>query len=336
MQNFYTALKDAGNVIETSFITNLKTITPKLQELTTAVADTIAHFLNSKEFAIWMDKASNAIQHFVEYLTSPQAIKDFDRFVTGISNVATGLENLAKLLGFFPKTKEEEVEENQKNAITLGGSITPGTILKSGAQAIGETSQTLVSKNPLDYPLSTLKSVTDFLTTPLLSLDKVKNFFNNSKGLSLEQKNKEKAKDFIKGSKLEGVDPKLAASIQSAGFTVESGKRTLKEENDLIAGYDSKGNPITATGRPVGGAKSHHIPGEAVDVTMDSLKRILAQYTEQELKDKFNLYSPLGKRDPNHLELWDRNRTDIYVNNPAGSGLILTTASQAGTQGTAN
>jgi hypothetical protein len=313
MQRFYTALRDAGNTIESSFVNNLRKVTPKLEELTTAITDTIARFLGSKEFEIWMTKLSAGIEKFVSYLTSEQAIKDFNRLLTVVGNLANGMEKLLGFFGFLPKTKEEEKKEEEINQIPLYKNI----------PLIGTS-----DKNTKDVK-NWLEQFSDLISN---NAKKYKENYNSS----FSDANKNKAKDFIKGSKLEGVDPKLAASIQSAGFTVESGKRSLKEENDLIAGYDSKGNPITATGRPVGGAKSHHIPGEAVDVTMDSLKRILAQYTEQELKDKFNLYAPLGKRDPNHLELWDKNRTDIYVNNPAGSGITVTTASQAGTQRTAN
>ena len=316
MQRFFTALKDAGNVIETSFIKNLQTITPRLQELTTAVADTIARFLSSKEFAIWMDKAGKAIEDFVDYLTSPKAIDDFEKFTTAISNVANGLVNLATLLGLFPKTEQEQAEEDQRKAITLGGANNVTGLLKSGAQNVGDTSRSLV-KNWYDYPLSTLTNLGKTLTTPIATTDTITNFFKASTA---------------NVGKLAGVNPNLAASIKAAGFDVESGRRTLEQENSLIAGYDKNGNPITAAGRPVGGAKSHHIPGEAVDVTMASLAKVLSKYSEQELKERFNLYAPVGKRDPNHLELWDKNRTDIYVNNPAGSGITVTSASQSGTQ----
>jgi len=128
---------------------------------------------------------------------------------------------------------------------------------------------------------------------------------------------------------LQGVNEKLAASIKMADLTPISGQRTLAQE-EALKKYQINGQWYTAEGRPVAGAGSHHISGNAVDVSMYSLKQFLSKHTEDELKETYNLYRPLGAKDPNHLELFNPNRTDIYVN--TGDGVSQKAATMAGKQ----
>ena len=46
---------------------------------------------------------------------------------------------------------------------------------------------------------------------------------------------------------------------------------------------------------------------------MASLKNFLSKHTEEELNQQYNLKRPYGAKDPNHVELYNPNRTDIYV-----------------------
>jgi hypothetical protein len=111
---------------------------------------------------------------------------------------------------------------------------------------------------------------------------------------------------------LSGVDPKLAASIKMAGLNPISGLRdpSWAKQN---AAYQQNGQWFTKEGRPIAMEGSKHLSGNAVDVSMSSLKQFLSKHTEDELKDQYNLYRPLGAKDPNHVELYNPNRTDIYV-----------------------
>jgi len=128
---------------------------------------------------------------------------------------------------------------------------------------------------------------------------------------------------------LKGVNEKLAASIKMADLTPISGQRTLAEE-EALKKYQINGQWYTAEGRPVAGAGSHHIGGNAVDVSMSSIRQFLSKHSEEELRDKYNLYRPLGAKDPNHLELFNPNRTDIYVT--TGDGVSQKAATMAGSQ----
>ena len=105
---------------------------------------------------------------------------------------------------------------------------------------------------------------------------------------------------------LKGVDPKLSAAINAAGLTAISGYRS--KEYAISQGIWNEG--------------SHHTVlnsqgyATAVDVSTASLNALRAKYSEDELKDKFNLYAPYGNKNPNelnHLELYNPNRTDVYV-----------------------
>jgi LAS superfamily LD-carboxypeptidase LdcB len=109
---------------------------------------------------------------------------------------------------------------------------------------------------------------------------------------------------------LSGVNPKLAKSIEMAGLDPISGYRTEAQQKVLydawVAG-GKKGNLVAPPGQ------SRHQLGQSVDVTMASLNRFLSENSEKDLQEKYNLYRPHGSKDPNHLEIYNPNRTDIYV-----------------------
>ena len=126
---------------------------------------------------------------------------------------------------------------------------------------------------------------------------------------------------------LKGVDDKLAKSIQMAGLTPISGYRSEAQQKVLYDAWVAGGKQGNLVAPP---GKSTHQFGKGVDVSMSSLKQFLSKYSEEELKDQFNLYIPHGKKDPNHLELFNPNRTDIYVN--TGDGVSQKAATMAGKQ----
>ena len=105
---------------------------------------------------------------------------------------------------------------------------------------------------------------------------------------------------------LKGVDPKLSAAINAAGLTAISGYRS--KEYAISQGIWNEGSHHTAL--------NSQGYATAVDVSTASLNALRAKYSEDELKDKFNLYAPYGNKNPkelNHLELYNPNRTDVYV-----------------------
>jgi LAS superfamily LD-carboxypeptidase LdcB len=109
---------------------------------------------------------------------------------------------------------------------------------------------------------------------------------------------------------LSKIDPKLAKSIEMAGLNPISGLRTEAEQKVLYDAWIANGKKGNLVAEP---GKSTHQFGKSVDVTMASLNKFLSENSEKDLQDKYNLYRPHGSKDPNHLELYNPNRTDIYV-----------------------
>lgn len=134
----------------------------------------------------------------------------------------------------------------------------------------------------------------------------------DKQGTPIDQSISNKIQGINNSVVLKGVNEKLAQSIQMAGLTAVSGVRDKNWAKNNAA-YQVNGQWFTKEGRPIAMEGSHHLSGNAVDVSMSSLKQFLSKHTEDELKDQYNLYRPLGAKDPNHVELYNPNRTDIYV-----------------------
>jgi predicted nucleic acid-binding Zn-ribbon protein len=94
-QDFWVALKRAGNTIETSLIKNLAPLTPKLQELSEAVSNAIGNFLSSKDF-------KKSIDDFIGYLNSPEGKQAISDFFEGIKIIAAFI---GKTFGAIPEVK---------------------------------------------------------------------------------------------------------------------------------------------------------------------------------------------------------------------------------------
>ena len=109
---------------------------------------------------------------------------------------------------------------------------------------------------------------------------------------------------------LKGVNSKLAASIQMAGLDPISGYRTEAQQKVLYDAWIAGGKRGNLVAKP---GESTHQFGEGADVSMASLRNFLSKHTEEELNQQYNLKRPYGAKDPNHVELYNPNRTDIYV-----------------------
>jgi len=94
-QDFWVALKRAGNTIETSLIKNLVTLTPKLEELSVAVAKAIDDFLSSKQF-------KDALDDFIGYINSPEGKQAMADFFEGLKDLASFI---GTIVGKVPEVK---------------------------------------------------------------------------------------------------------------------------------------------------------------------------------------------------------------------------------------
>jgi len=121
---------------------------------------------------------------------------------------------------------------------------------------------------------------------------------------------------------LKGVDPKLSEAIQAAGLTAISGYRS--KEYAMSQGIWHEGSHHTVL--------NQQGYATAVDVSTASLNALRARYSDKEIAEKFNLYAPYSKdpKEQNHLELFNPNRTDIYVT--TGDGVSQKAATMAGSQ----
>jgi len=80
MEDFWIALKGAGETLETTFIKALAPLAPQLVELSNAVAKAISDFIGSKE-------VKNAIQEFTAYIGSAESKKNMHDFFDGLSSM---------------------------------------------------------------------------------------------------------------------------------------------------------------------------------------------------------------------------------------------------------
>jgi hypothetical protein len=115
-QNFWTRLRESGNVLEKSLIKNLLPLSEAFNKLSKSVADAIDHFLSSKNFAKFVDGASEAIKKFGDYLASPEFEENVKTFLEALKRLGDAAYSTAKFLGLIDKSKEEK--EKEKAAAT--------------------------------------------------------------------------------------------------------------------------------------------------------------------------------------------------------------------------
>lgn len=110
-QKFWIQLKASGQLIETSFIKNLKVLTPALEQLSKSVADAIDGLLKNEDFQKWVDYASQKIHDFGEYLGSRKFQKDVKDFMSALSALATSVGKVARFFGLIKTTPEDRQQE---------------------------------------------------------------------------------------------------------------------------------------------------------------------------------------------------------------------------------
>jgi len=146
---------------------------------------------------------------------------------------------------------------------------------------------------------------------------------SNQQGIPIDQSISNKIQAINNSVSLKGVDPKLASAIQAAGLTAISGYRS--KEYAMSQGIWHEGSHHTVL--------NQEGYATAVDVSTASLNALRAKYkSEEEFNRATGLYAPYSKdpKERNHLELFNPNKTDIYVN--TGDGVSQKAATMAGTQ----
>lgn len=90
-QQFYGALQDAGQTIETSLIKNLSVLTPALSEMAHVISDDINKFLSSPNFKQGMKNFSDMIMKFAMWMGSKDFEKDIYAFAKGVKEATQTL-----------------------------------------------------------------------------------------------------------------------------------------------------------------------------------------------------------------------------------------------------
>jgi len=122
---------------------------------------------------------------------------------------------------------------------------------------------------------------------------------------------------------LSKVDPKLVDAIQASGLNVISGYRSKEYAQAMGIWHEGSHHTIFN--------KEGYVTG--VDVNSQQLAALRAKFkSEAEFNKATGLYAPYGSdpKEKNHLELFNPNKTDIYV--VTGDGVSKKAAAIAGQQ----
>lgn len=100
-QDFNVSLGRAGQEIENSLVIGLERahLPDALGRLSKVVADAASQFLSSPEFGKWVKEASDGIHWLGDYLSSPDARKNFRTFVQDVGDVSDALVSFLKKIG---------------------------------------------------------------------------------------------------------------------------------------------------------------------------------------------------------------------------------------------
>ena len=102
------------------------------------------------------------------------------------------------------------------------------------------------------------------------------------------------------------VDPVLANSIKVLGLNPISGYRSKEyAQSQGIWHEGSHHTLLNAQGK-----------ASAVDIDPSQVKALMTKYSDQQLKEQFDIYRPYPKdpKEQNHFERWStRNESKIYV-----------------------
>lgn len=94
-QDFNVQLDRSGVGIRNAFITGLAPLTPQLERLSKGVSDFISTILKSPQFGQWMDSASQGLERFANYLTSPEFENDAKRFMDVLGGLTRAIGSAA-------------------------------------------------------------------------------------------------------------------------------------------------------------------------------------------------------------------------------------------------
>lgn len=90
-QDFFVKLKQSGNVLETSLIRSLTTLTPQLAELSNVVTKAVTDFLSSEGF-------KKTVEEFTAYLSSPEFKSDVKSFFDALGEMGRAVAKIARLI----------------------------------------------------------------------------------------------------------------------------------------------------------------------------------------------------------------------------------------------
>ncbi|UGC97728.1 tail length tape measure protein [Pantoea phage PdC23] len=97
-QDFNVQLDRSGVNIRNAFITGLAPLEPQLERLSKAVSDFLTSLLKSPQFGQWMDSASQGLEKFANYLTSPEFEQDARQFMDVLAGLTRAIGSAATWL----------------------------------------------------------------------------------------------------------------------------------------------------------------------------------------------------------------------------------------------
>lgn len=131
-QDFSIQLKEAGLEIQNLVVTKLGgKVIPAITKVSEAFVDTIARFVNNKDFGRWIDNAGESIGRFAKYVGSPEFQTATKQFAVEIVEVAKGIHEGLKLLGLI-QTPHTITPEQANSHWTAGGRRTVNTLERWG------------------------------------------------------------------------------------------------------------------------------------------------------------------------------------------------------------
>jgi hypothetical protein len=268
-----------------------------------------ADYENWRKFFIQLREAGSIIEKSLlknlEKLIEPLGklseaiVKVIDDFL-GSDKVQKALQDFANYLG-SPEFKQDV--QTFFDALKKLGQAIYATAEFLGLIDKSQTEKDQIKKNTSD--LSVLQGdIQKDITAPISNRFKNLQLFRNAPDISK-------------------VDPKLIEAVKASGLPIISGYRS-KEYAQMMGIYHEG---------------SHHTVlnkegfATAVDVDSEALKQLRSRFkSEAEFNKATGLYAPYGSdpKEKNHLELFNPNKTEIYV--VTGDGVSTKAATMAGQQ----
>ncbi len=106
-QDFIASMHRAGNLIETSLIKGLESLTPNLNALAAGIAKAIDEFVSSGGLQAWLKTFGEGIQKVANYLGGKEFKEDLDSFMEGLKGMAAMMKFVAA--PFIDKSHQDAV-----------------------------------------------------------------------------------------------------------------------------------------------------------------------------------------------------------------------------------